>query len=526
MGTDLQKHFLKFTQDFQRIEAQKQAAVDNGDMTEEEFAEWRKNKLLYGMHWRRLVDRNTNEMLKYNQTAIRYINGEVPQIYASGYNSVAEQIPDSPVAGFDFELINADTVKNLIHEKGIILPPKKKVDPEKDKTWNAKQINAQLLQGIMAGESIPDIAKRMQKVANADLVGATRTARTMHTAAQNAGRQSGYNRAKEQGIIFVKTWLAAVDQYTGGKEGTRYTHYKLHGTTIPCDEKFVTEAGNELEFPGDWRAPGEEVYNCRCTMITKFQGFNKLKLEETAEEQEEKRQAQQKQAEAEQPQAEETSTTEIRRATTRAEAEEILFGENGIFDSNSNVKKMCKEMAIATANVFSELENKFGILKKHSEHNYRNRKPTFNTRRSAIAACYLSSGDMEYAPKYFKNADFHKETVLKQREFGFFMDFADDKVLEYAFTHEYGHAVEGHYVYNVLKRGKDAKKAFKEIKDEINDILKKNHPDKDSKRLISEYGMTNAEEFFAEAFANSQCGAPNELGEAMTEWLKEKGLLK
>ena len=287
MGTDLQKHFLKFTQDFQRLEAQKQAAVDNGDMTEEEFAEWRKNKLLYGMHWRRLVDRNTNEMLKYNQTAVKYINGEVPQIYASGYNSVAEQIPDSPVAGFDFELINADTVKNLIHEKGIILPPKKKVDPEKDKTWNAKQINAQLLQGIMAGESIPDIAKRMQKVANADLAGATRTARTMHTAAQNAGRQSGYNRAKEQGIIFVKTWLAAVDQWP---ERTRDTHYALSGTTIPVDEKFVTEAGNELEFPGDWRAPGEEVYNCRCTMITKFQGFNKLKLEEAADKQEESEQ--------------------------------------------------------------------------------------------------------------------------------------------------------------------------------------------------------------------------------------------
>ena len=174
-------------------------------MTEEEFAEWRRNKLLYGMHWQRLIDRNTAELLKYNQTAVKYINGEVPQIFASGYNNVAEQIPDSPVAGFDFELINADTVNNLIHEDGIILPPKKKVDPEKDKAWNAKLINAQLLQGIMQGESIPEMAKRMQTVANSDLAGATRTARTMHTAAQNAGRQSGYNKAAEQGIVFEKT---------------------------------------------------------------------------------------------------------------------------------------------------------------------------------------------------------------------------------------------------------------------------------------------------------------------------------
>ena len=274
-GHDLQKKFLKYTQDFQRLEAQKQAAVDKGDMTEEEFAEWRKNKLLYGMHWRRLIDRNTAELLKYNQTAVKYINGEVPQIFASGYNHVAEQIPDSPVAGFDFELINADTVNNLVHEDGIILPPKKKVDPEKDKAWNAKLINAQLLQGIMQGESIPEMAKRMQTVANSDLAGATRTARTMHTAAQNAGRQSGYNKAAKQGIIFEKTWISARQI-----NRTRDTHYALHGTTVPYNEKFVTIADNELEFPGDWRAPAEEVYNCRCTMITKFKGFKKLNGEE------------------------------------------------------------------------------------------------------------------------------------------------------------------------------------------------------------------------------------------------------
>lgn len=228
------------------------------------------------MHWQRLIDRNTSELLKYNQTAVKYINGEVPQIFASGYNHVAEQIPDSPVAGFDFELINADTVNNLVHEDGIILPPKKKVDPEKDKAWNAKLINAQLLQGIMQGESIPDMAKRMMTVANSDLAGATRTARTMHTAAQNAGRQSGYNKAAQQGIIFEKTWISARQINV-----TRDTHYALHGTTVPYNEMFVTDADNELEFPGDWRAPGEEVYNCRCTMITKFKGFKKLNGEES-----------------------------------------------------------------------------------------------------------------------------------------------------------------------------------------------------------------------------------------------------
>lgn len=471
------------------------------------------------MHWQRLIDRNTSELLKYNQTAVKYINGEVPQIFASGYNKVAEQIPDSPVAGFDFELINADTVNNLVHEDGIILPPKKKVDPEKDKAWNAKLINAQLLQGIMQGESIPDMAKRMMTVANSDLAGATRTARTMHTAAQNAGRQSGYNKAAQQGIIFEKTWISARQI-----NRTRDTHYALHGTTIPYDKKFVTDAENELEFPGDWRAPGEEVYNCRCTLITRFKGFKKLNGEEPEHTRHEEPEKQQKTAAEKIAETVET----IVKATTRAEAEAIMFGDNGIFNANPSItkKKISDEMMISVANTFQELENKFAILSKFTK-KFKGVKPNFRPMRSkhAIAACYLSDGSMEFNPKFFSDTEVHRKTVLETRNDGFFMDFKDENALMYAFTHEYGHAVEGYYAYIVVKAD-NKEKLYKEIKNEISEIAKKNHPEINVKDLISGYGMTNAKEFFAETFANSQCGAPNELGEAMNEWLKEKGLLK
>ena len=471
------------------------------------------------MHWQRLIDRNTSELLKYNQTAVKYINGEVPQIFASGYNKVAEQIPDSPVAGFDFELINADTVNNLVHEDGIILPPKKKVDPEKDKAWNAKLINAQLLQGIMQGESIPDMAKRMMTVANSDLAGATRTARTMHTAAQNAGRQSGYNKAAQQGIIFEKTWISARQI-----NRTRDTHYALHGTTIPYDEKFVTDAENELEFPGDWRAPAEEVYNCRCTLITKFKGFKKLNGEEPEPNTRHEILKEQEKTAAEK--VAETVET-IVKATTRAEAEAIMFGDNGIFNANPSISKrqISDEMMISVANALQELENKFAVLSNFFERY----KPDFRTMRSkyALAACYMSNGTMEINPKYFKDTEIHRKTVIETRDSGFFMDFTDENALVYAITHEYGHAVEGYYVYRVLKAtDKETERLYKDIKKEISDIALKNHPEIKVKDLISGYGMKNSKEFFAETFANSQCGAPNELGEAMNEWLKEKGLLK
>ena len=358
-GQDLKKKFLKYTQDFQRLDAAKQQAVEDGNITEDEYKEWRKNKLLYGMHWQRLIDRNTSELLKYNQTAVKYINGEVPQIFASGYNKVAEQIPDSPVAGFDFELINADTVNNLVHEDGIILPPKKKVDPEKDKAWNAKLINAQLLQGIIQGESIPEMAKRMQTVANSDLAGATRTARTMHTAAQNAGRQSGYNKAAQQGAVFEKTWLAA------NNERTRLSHSLMNGQTVAHDEKFVSPVtGVKLMFPGDWNAEGgdvgSEIYNCRCTLITKFKGFKKLNGEEpephTKHEEESKQEPETKSVTSSLSSILEACTTE--REISKA-AQEYFIAKEGCKIESVDLLRVDPEVARQMMIKLDELDDKY-----------------------------------------------------------------------------------------------------------------------------------------------------------------------
>ena len=495
-------------------------------MTQEEYEEWRKNKLLYGMHWRRLIDRNTTELLKYNETALKYINGETPQIFAAGYNSVAEKIPDSPVGGFDFETINADTVSNLIHEEGIILP-KKKLDPEKDKAWNAKQINAQILQGIMQGESIPKMAKRMMTVANSDLAGATRTARTMHTAAQNCGRQTGYNKAAKQGIIFEKVWMAAHD------ERTRSTHAEMDGQTVAYDAMFVSPSGAELEFPADWRAPASETYNCRCTLITRFKGFMSLKDAENVPDRETPKgwipEGQQKTdsengTEKAAESTEETAST-IPVATTRAEAEDILYGDNGIFNLPPylSCKAMCDDLMIATANTLNALENKFGILGGFTK--ALNRKPTFQEHTAGIASCYMSTGNMAFTAKYWKTVKYQLDTVTQARKKGHFMPFDDEYALSYCFTHEYGHALEGYYVRHVLNRS-DVDAAYDEISDEIFEIAQKLDPSADLANYLSDYGKTNAKEQFAEIFANSQCGKPNLLGDAMNEWLKQKGLIK
>jgi hypothetical protein len=44
----------------------------------------------------------------------------------------------------------------------------------------------------------------------------------------------------------------------------RDTHRALDRTSVPMDEPFVSPSGAKLRFPGDPRAPIDEVANCRC----------------------------------------------------------------------------------------------------------------------------------------------------------------------------------------------------------------------------------------------------------------------
>ena len=272
---DLKRKFNRYMADFARLEADKLKKVKDGEMSQGEFDEWRKNKLLYGMHWPKLIKQIQKEMSICNQTAIDYVNGKVPQIFAVNYNQLAEVISGSPVGGYSYELINADTVKNIATSDGIMLPPPRKgLNIPKDEQWNAKLVNAQLLQGILQGESIPKMAARMANVCNSNKAAATRTARTMTTAAENSGRQSGINRATADGIILIKEWLATND------ERTRNSHAQINHERVRCDagSEKVKKFSNGLAFPGDWNGKPAEVYNCRCTLITKYAGVDRKLL--------------------------------------------------------------------------------------------------------------------------------------------------------------------------------------------------------------------------------------------------------
>ena len=87
------------------------------------------------------------------------------------------------------------------------------------------------------------------------------------TAAQNAGRDDAYRRAKDLGIGCKRRWLATMDNRT------RHQHRMLDRQIAEVDEPFVVD-GEEIMYPGDPRCKDPSlIWNCRCTTIAEIEGL-------------------------------------------------------------------------------------------------------------------------------------------------------------------------------------------------------------------------------------------------------------
>ena len=273
---ELQKKWDKWAKETapKIAEAQKQydEAVERGEgiREAEQNLENEKIKQTRTKTFKSLVAVSLVTLASTNAKAIEVSNSARADFYSLAYNEMAKSIEKSARkigVKTSFDLVDKHTVERLKTDK-LLLPPKKKLDPAKDKPWNAKKINSEFLQGIKQGEDIPTLAKRIQNVQEMNEAASIRTARTMSTGAQNAGRIDMLQEAQEKGLIVEKVWNSVL-----WKGRTRDWHAELHCEHKYPDEPFENEYG-EIQFPGDWNADPANVYNCMCSITYDVVGYN------------------------------------------------------------------------------------------------------------------------------------------------------------------------------------------------------------------------------------------------------------
>lgn len=261
-----QQKLNKYLEQFEKRDAEKKKLVDEGKLSQEKYIAWRKSQMLTSARYREMVNTLAADYANTDKIAMSMVNGYMPEVYAINRNFSTYEIEHGSNIDINYTLYNNRTVEKLVKEKSIVLP-KPGVDVPKDQRWNKVHIRAEITQGVLQGESIPKIAKRLQKVTNMDKVAAVRNARTAVTGAQNGARIDTYKDAAEKGIGLKKRWLATLDMRT------RHTHAVMDNEMVDVDEAF----SNGLHYPGDLESKESkpsEVYNCRCRMVAHLTGFD------------------------------------------------------------------------------------------------------------------------------------------------------------------------------------------------------------------------------------------------------------
>lgn len=242
-------------------EDKKQAdMVKAGTLTQRKYVAWRQETLGKKKHLMDMIDTLADDFSNADQIAMKIVSGEALDVYALNANFAAYDIERGTGMNLSWTLYDHSTVERMLRDDPDLLPLPS-VDIPLDKRWNKQHINSAITKGLLLGDPIDEIAKRLVTVASMDYNAAVRSARTATTAAECAGRIGTYKYAESLGIQLKQMWRATLD----GR--TRHAHRLLDGQIVDIGQPFEVD-GYELKYPGDPSAPGYLIYNCRCTVVS------------------------------------------------------------------------------------------------------------------------------------------------------------------------------------------------------------------------------------------------------------------
>lgn len=268
---EVEQKYNEYMQRFKGRDAEMRQVLDAGKITQEEYNKWRYGQVCVGGRWKELKETLANDLKTVDMKARSITQGYMPEVYAVNHNYATYQVERDSMIDTSYTLYNRRAVENMIRDDRTLLPYPREDSPtakmlmeRKDLAWNQEKIHSAITQGILQGESNPQIARRLERVVGMDRAAAVRNARTMMTGVENKARQDAYDDLRDKGIEIREKWIATLDART------RSSHRWMHGTYK--DERGVYENG--LEYPGDPKGDPAEVYNCRCCEIAEVMGHS------------------------------------------------------------------------------------------------------------------------------------------------------------------------------------------------------------------------------------------------------------
>ena len=202
----LSKH-KKFMAGFERENAQRLKTLDNTPEAEKAYKQWLTSQAARADWMKAMASSYSDTATKANKKALAAVRNALPEVFAENANYAAYGIEKGVGSRVGFTLVDEDTVRQLVKADKKLLP-EPHVNVPKDQRWNREKFTSAITQGVLQGESMPAIAKRLQTVTGMNYHSACGSARLAVTGAENAGRVNSYERAKAMGIDLKQEWVA------------------------------------------------------------------------------------------------------------------------------------------------------------------------------------------------------------------------------------------------------------------------------------------------------------------------------
>ena len=233
----IQGYFARFAAQDEAEKKRIGTTVNGREYTGQDYKWWRLAQMSRGKQFEAFRDTLAQHLAGVAPRAAQQIDEALPGVYALNRSYAAYVVEQEVGADLGLPFWDEATVRRLLEEDAGALPQYPaplKPDLGRNIAYNRRQITAHLTSGILMGESIQQLAARMQTtVPGMDRSVFVQAARTAVTGAQNGARLDSYQAARQKGVGLKKRWLATLD----GR--TRTSHGEADGQVVDLDEPFL-----------------------------------------------------------------------------------------------------------------------------------------------------------------------------------------------------------------------------------------------------------------------------------------------
>ena len=205
-----------------------------------------------------IVNNIAAEIARSGETAAKIIQGEMLDVCDINLDWSRFSVDKAAGVFIDWTIYDKNQLKVLLQEGQ---PPFTKI-AYKNLGKNKKivqDLQNQLTQAVMLGESQQQITRRIRDVSDMSYKRAKRIAQTERNRVQSQARFMGMQEAENIGVEMSKQWLSRMDSKV------RDDHASVTGEIVDNDKPF----SNGLMFPGDPNGEPGQVINCRCVLAPK-----------------------------------------------------------------------------------------------------------------------------------------------------------------------------------------------------------------------------------------------------------------